>query len=246
MIRSMTAYAGGERVTRWGTLGCELRSVNHRFLEVGVRLPEELRALEPQLRERVAGRISRGKLDLVMRLRAPEAATSLAVDEALVEQLSEVAQRLHGHFLNMRINFTDLLQYPGVLRGEATDVAALQAEAPPGVSVERFRPDFRAVLAGADLSISMAGYNTALDILQTGVRSVLIPFAEGGETEQALRAQLFAEAGRAVTVEQAGLTPEALAAAVDQAADLPPVTLALALDGARRTAEILTAREAAR
>ena len=129
MIRSMTAYAGGERVTRWGTLGCELRSVNHRFLEVGVRLPEELRALEPQLRERVAGRISRGKLDLVMRLRAPEAATSLAVDEALVEQLSEVAQRLHGHFLNMRINFTDLLQYPGVLRGEATDAVALQAEA---------------------------------------------------------------------------------------------------------------------
>ena len=44
MIRSMTAYAGGERVTPWGTLGCELRSVNHRFLEVGVRLPEELRA----------------------------------------------------------------------------------------------------------------------------------------------------------------------------------------------------------
>ena len=54
MIRSMTAYAGGERVTPWGTLGCELRSVNHRFLEVGTRLPEELRALEPQLRERIA------------------------------------------------------------------------------------------------------------------------------------------------------------------------------------------------
>jgi len=95
MIRSMTAYAGGERGTRWGTLGCELRSVNHRFLEVGVRLPEELRALEPQLRERVAARISRGKLDLVMRLRAPEAAPTLAVDEALVEQLGDLARRLH-------------------------------------------------------------------------------------------------------------------------------------------------------
>ena len=64
MIRSMTAFAGGERITPWGTLGCELRSVNHRFLEVGVRLPEELRALEPLLRERVAARNSRGKLDL--------------------------------------------------------------------------------------------------------------------------------------------------------------------------------------
>ncbi|MGB3394373.1 MAG: YicC/YloC family endoribonuclease [Stenotrophomonas sp.] len=129
MIRSMTAYAGGERATPWGTLGCELRSVNHRFLEVGVRLPEELRALEPQMRERVAGRISRGKLDLVMRLRAPEAASSLAVDETLVEQLGDLARRLHSRFPDMRINFTDLLQYPGVLRGEAADAAALQAEA---------------------------------------------------------------------------------------------------------------------
>jgi uncharacterized protein YicC (UPF0701 family) len=43
MIRSMTAFASGERATPWGTLGCELRSVNHRFLEVGVRLHDELR-----------------------------------------------------------------------------------------------------------------------------------------------------------------------------------------------------------
>lgn len=129
MIRSMTAYAGGERVTRWGTLGCELRSVNHRFLEVGVRLPEELRALEPQLRERIASRVSRGKLDLVMRLRAPEAAASLAVNEALVDQLGELAQRLQARFPAMQVGFTDLLQYPGVLQAEATDSAALQAEA---------------------------------------------------------------------------------------------------------------------
>ena len=77
MIRSMTAFASGERATPWGLLGCELRSVNHRFLETGLRLADELRALEPVLRERVAARIQRGKLDLVMRLRAPEAAVSL-------------------------------------------------------------------------------------------------------------------------------------------------------------------------
>ena len=79
MIRSMTAFASGERGTPWGVLGCELRSVNHRFLETGLRLADELRALEPVLRERVAARVQRGKLDLVMRLRAPESATSLAV-----------------------------------------------------------------------------------------------------------------------------------------------------------------------
>ncbi|KRG44981.1 hypothetical protein ARC78_03990 [Stenotrophomonas pictorum JCM 9942] len=129
MIRSMTAYAGGERVTPWGTLGCELRSVNHRFLEVGVRLPEDLRSLEPQLRERVSARVSRGKLDLVMRLRAPEATTSLAVNEVLVEQLGDLAARLQASFPSMQVGFTELLQYPGVLRAESTDAAALQAEA---------------------------------------------------------------------------------------------------------------------
>lgn len=129
MIRSMTAYAGGERVTPWGTLGCELRSVNHRFLEVGVRLPEELRSLEPQLRERVAARVSRGKLELVVRLRAPEATTSLAVNEILVEQLGALALRLQARFPSLQVGFTDLLQYPGVLRAESTDAAALQAEA---------------------------------------------------------------------------------------------------------------------
>lgn len=129
MIRSMTAYAGGERVTPWGTLGCELRSVNHRFLEVGTRLPEELRALEPQLRERIAARLSRGKLDLVMRLRAPEAAANLQVDEALLAQLGRLAHRLTSDFPNLQVSFTDLLQLPGVTRGEATDAAALQVEA---------------------------------------------------------------------------------------------------------------------
>ncbi|XQA70436.1 YicC/YloC family endoribonuclease [Xanthomonas sacchari] len=129
MIRSMTAYAGAERITPWGTLGCELRSVNHRFLEVGVRLPEELRALEPQLRERVAARISRGKLDLMLRLRAPDAAQTLAVNEALVEQLGVLAQRLGVRFPQMQVQFVDLLQLPGVLQGQTSDPAALQAQA---------------------------------------------------------------------------------------------------------------------
>lgn len=129
MIRSMTAFAGAERITPWGTLGCELRSVNHRFLEMGVRLPEELRALEPQLRERLAARVSRGKLDLMLRLRAPDAAQSLAVNEPLVEQLAVLAQRLGARFPQLQVQFADLLQLPGVLQGQAVDPAALQAQA---------------------------------------------------------------------------------------------------------------------
>ncbi len=129
MIRSMTAFAGAERITPWGTLGCELRSVNHRFLEMGVRLPEELRALEPQLRERLAARVSRGKLDLMLRLRAPDAAQMLAVNEPLVEQLAVLAQRLGARFPQLQVQFADLLQLPGVLQGQAVDPAALQAQA---------------------------------------------------------------------------------------------------------------------
>ena len=129
MIRSMTAYAGGERATPWGTLACELRSVNHRFLEVGVRLPEELRALEPQLRERVANRCSRGTIDLVVRLRAPEVTGALVVNDALLAQLGELASRLAPGFPSLQVSFTELLQMPGVMQGEAVDAAALQAEA---------------------------------------------------------------------------------------------------------------------
>ena len=58
LIRSMTAFAAGERNTEWGTLGCEMRAVNHRFLELGVRLPDELRAAgtRPARTHRRAGR----------------------------------------------------------------------------------------------------------------------------------------------------------------------------------------------
>ncbi|ATS22349.1 hypothetical protein PK69_01840 [Xanthomonas phaseoli pv. phaseoli] len=129
MIRSMTAFAGSERITPWGTLACELRSVNHRFLEVGVRLPEELRALEPLLRERVAAKNSRGKLDLTLRLRAPDNAQTLAVNESLLQQLGALAMRLDGMFPKLQVGFTDLLQLPGVLQVQDVDAPALQAQA---------------------------------------------------------------------------------------------------------------------
>ena len=90
-VRSMTAYASAERNSADGTLACELRAVNHRFLEVGVRLPDELRALEPALRERVAARASRGKIDVVLRLRAPEGAGTLQLDDAVLDQLAVAA-----------------------------------------------------------------------------------------------------------------------------------------------------------
>lgn len=129
MIRSMTAFASGERVTQWGTLGCELRSVNHRFLEIGVRLHDDLRALEPVLRERIAARIQRGKLDLTLRLRSPEGEGGLQVNPTRLRELSDLAIDLTARFPGLHTDFTQLLQFPGVMQAPATDAAALQAEA---------------------------------------------------------------------------------------------------------------------
>ena len=129
MIRSMTAYATAERATDGGTLTCELRAVNHRFLELGLRLPEELRVLEPVLRERIAARIARGKLDFSLRLRSPEGEGALSINQALIAQLASVAKELDVHFPQLRAEFTDLLQYPGVLQSKAVDAEALQVHA---------------------------------------------------------------------------------------------------------------------
>ncbi|UZW59811.1 YicC/YloC family endoribonuclease [Lysobacter enzymogenes] len=129
MIRSMTAFASGERATPWGTFGCELRSVNHRFLELGVRLADELRVLEPALRERIAARVGRGKLDLTLRLRAPEGGDALQLNPSRLRELSDLAIDLSARFPALRTEFTELLQFPGVLQAQATDPAALQAEA---------------------------------------------------------------------------------------------------------------------
>ena len=128
-IRSMTAYASGERATEGGLLGCELRAVNHRFLEVAMRLPEELRSLEPVLRERIAQRVSRGKLDLVLRLRAPEGGAGLRLDVARTDELASLARDLHARFPTLSVEFSALLQVPGLVQGPSVDPAALQAQA---------------------------------------------------------------------------------------------------------------------
>jgi uncharacterized protein (TIGR00255 family) len=129
MIRSMTAYATVERATEGGTLACELRAVNHRFLELGLRLPEELRVLEPALRERISARIARGKLDFSLRLRSPEGEGAVRINQGLITQLAAVAKELDAHFPQLRAEFVDLLQYPGVLQASAVDADALQAHA---------------------------------------------------------------------------------------------------------------------
>ena len=116
----------------------------------------------------------------------------------------------------------------------------LRRQATRKVRVERNRPDFPHLLSRCHVSISQAGYNTVADILRAGARAVLVPYAESGEREQSLRADLLAARGVAVVVEPDALGPESLACALEAAAALPrPLAEEVDLDGARRAVSLL-------
>ncbi|KAA0968996.1 glycosyl transferase family 28 [Aureimonas fodinaquatilis] len=119
--------------------------------------------------------------------------------------------------------------------------ATLVAKAGAGVVVERARPDFRQLLAGAAASISQAGYNTMLDLAVSKVPAILVPFAAQGEEEQTLRAQGAAKAGVAVMLKGEELTAEGLLAAVDEAIALPPRLSSLSLNGIERSIGVIEA-----
>jgi uncharacterized protein (TIGR00255 family) len=131
MIASMTGFARREASGEWGTLVCELRSVNHRFLEAGFRLPDELRSAEGELRTRLAHKVRRGKVDCAMSYRRPAGATGvLDVDPLALERLlaatQTVARAAHGP---ATVNVLDVLRWPGVLREDTGDGGALLAAA---------------------------------------------------------------------------------------------------------------------
>ncbi|MFA6229706.1 MAG: YicC/YloC family endoribonuclease [Rhodanobacter sp.] len=127
MIRSMTAYASAETTGPSGTLSCELRTVNHRYLELSPRLPDDLRAFESQLRERVAAKLSRGKLDLTVRRNSDARSESLQVNQALLSRLAELNLDMAAQFPGLQVQLTELLRFPGVMRQAEIDPEAQQA-----------------------------------------------------------------------------------------------------------------------
>ncbi|WP_420548494.1 glycosyltransferase family protein [Curvivirga sp.] len=117
----------------------------------------------------------------------------------------------------------------------------LKSQAQDNLIIEDARSDFRNLLSSAKLSISQAGYNTIMDILATGVNSLVIPFADGEESEQTLRAELLAQANRLSIVDESSLTPDLLADKIDillaNQAVIPHTPFPL--DGAEKSATIL-------
>jgi predicted glycosyltransferase len=117
----------------------------------------------------------------------------------------------------------------------------LRAAAPAGVTVERARPDFIALLRGAALSISQGGYNTMMEVLATRTRALVVPYAGGLETEQTLRARLLADRGALGVIDEADLSPERIARAAEEMLDRAhPETVALDVGGGKKSAEIIS------
>jgi uncharacterized protein (TIGR00255 family) len=131
MIKSMTAFARETRTTDFGELTWELRAVNHRYLEPHLRLPEELRALETQVRGRLATRVQRGKLDCNLRYTAALGAGGpLRVNRNLVEQLLAAGQEV-GAIIGRGVEPSpfELLRWPGVLQEQDRDLDEVSAAA---------------------------------------------------------------------------------------------------------------------
>src|SRR5262245_40891385 len=121
MIASMTGFARREASGPWGTLVCELRSVNHRFLECGFRLPEEVRVLEPEFRQIATRDLKRGKVDCTVTYRSTQGGEqALDIDQQALDRwlarVRELSTALPG---SHTVNLMDVLRWPGVMREES-------------------------------------------------------------------------------------------------------------------------------
>ena len=130
MIASMTGFASASEETPQGSLAVELKTVNHRYLEFQTRIPEEFRPLEPAMREAVAAKLTRGKVDVNLRFRPADAgASEIRINDALLDQLERSAVIVGKRFPKMSVDFTGLLAWPGLLLREEVDQEGLRQAA---------------------------------------------------------------------------------------------------------------------
>lgn len=192
-IRSMTAFASAEIQTDAGRISCELRAVNHRFLDISLRLPEELRVLEPLIREKIAARLSRGKLDVIFRLVKSSDGDALQLDQAFLARLSEIALTLSDKLPGLRTDLASILQMPGVLQARDTDMEKLHADALALLSTAL--DDFIAAREreGAKLAGVIAERGDAVAAIAAQVRSLVPVIREAQRARLSARMAEFAD-----------------------------------------------------
>jgi uncharacterized protein (TIGR00255 family) len=123
----MTAFARVQEGNEAGTITWEIRSVNHRYLETGLKLPEDFRYLEPEIRKRVASYLTRGKVDLGLRYKMEDSTRAeIALNEGLVLRLREVEQEvLNIVHEGSKLSVADILSWPGVINEDERDMKPL-------------------------------------------------------------------------------------------------------------------------
>ncbi|MCO6537211.1 MULTISPECIES: YicC/YloC family endoribonuclease [Gilliamella] len=130
MISSMTAYARKELNQSWGTASWELRSVNQRYLETYIRLPEQFRSLEPMIRERLRNRLTRGKIECNLRFELDPAAQNqeLSLNKDLAKQILNAANWVQTEHQSGQVNPIDVLRWPGVLSAKEQNLDSISQE----------------------------------------------------------------------------------------------------------------------
>ncbi|WP_394498079.1 YicC/YloC family endoribonuclease [Shewanella sp. ENK2] len=129
MIQSMTAYARIEHKAEWGTASWEIRSVNQRYLETYLRLPEQMRSLEPVLRDRLRKRLNRGKVEVNLRYELSESGSSeMRLNQDLAKQLLNATEWLNKEAPHGQINLVDILRWPGVMAGAEQDMGEINKD----------------------------------------------------------------------------------------------------------------------
>lgn len=130
MIFSMTGFASLEREVGGGVLVLELRSVNHRYLELQLKLDENLRSFEPLIRELIAAKLGRGKVECRMSfMQRSDSGKSAALDTATLQQLAEWSSTIRQSFPNSQeLTVADILRWPGVVASGDASTENLEEE----------------------------------------------------------------------------------------------------------------------
>jgi uncharacterized protein (TIGR00255 family) len=184
MIRSMTGFSRTEGGDSWGSLAWELRSVNHRYLEMGFRLPEELRTLETRFRQQVAARLKRGKVDCSLRVTWEAGGDrELALDLDLAERVAEAAAKIRGRVGALAPPGTfDLLRWPGVVREQERAIEPVAALAADLLSQALDELDAARHREGERLAVALAERCDAIAALMRQVRAALPDIRAGLRT----------------------------------------------------------------
>ncbi len=127
MLRSMTAFARVQESCDSGTVTWEIRSVNHRYLEPGLKLPEEFKTLEPEIRKQVAKYLTRGKVDIGLRYKLSQInAADIDLNEDIVRSLRQIEQKvLNIVHEGSKLSVSDILGWPGVIADAEKDMSPL-------------------------------------------------------------------------------------------------------------------------